>query len=274
MTLSQAMTREELLEFAALDAFGLLDEIDADRYNRAFNDAPPTVQEEVRRVQAELAIDPALIAIEAEPPTSLRDRVLAAVAAAIEREEAQLAPLATIGARRHAGANDAQPPRRLRLFSASMFWRAACFVLAGAVIVLAYQWSVAVQHGNLIAELALRNDAEKQLREMIGFEFTDFVANANGRAVVLRPIVNDYPGQALLYLDPQKSSLCMMATGLPATSGDQTYTLRTKDGSVERRFTSNGVVAALRLDNLAQTLLASAVAWQVVDPRGEVVLQA
>lgn len=280
MTLSQAMTREELLEFAGLDAFGLLDEIDAERYNRAFQDSPPTVQEEIRRVQAELVIDPALIAVEAEPPVSLRERVLAAVAAAIEREEAQLAPLATIGRGRHGEAE--YQPQRLRFASAGMFWRAACFVLAAGCLLMGYQWSSAVRQGNYIAELALRSETEKQLRAMIGPEFTDFIkSNANSRAVALRPADKTYPGQATLYIKDTETgdaSVFLLAMGLPASGENEHYSLRVKVGNAfqdVKQFVSNGIVAAVRLDNLklSAALLASA-SWEIRDASNKIVLSA
>jgi hypothetical protein len=95
------MTQRELLELAALDALGLLDDFEAAIYTRSYHDAPATVQDEIRRLQAEIATDQRLLPGD-EPDPGLRERVLKTVAQAIERDESRLAPLATIGRRRAA----------------------------------------------------------------------------------------------------------------------------------------------------------------------------
>jgi hypothetical protein len=270
------MTREELLECAALDAFGLLDEYDADRYNRSFNDTTPTVQEEIRRLQADLATDGSLITtIDDEPPAALRQRVLAAVAAAIEREEAQLAPLATIGRGRH-GEIDFQP-RRFRFASAGMFWRAACFVLLGAVIVMAFYWTSAVRQNQNMLQTLTNLGVEDRLRELMGSEFTDLIKTGDTnkmRAVALKQGLS--AAQATLYIKEDDATGFVLATGLPATTPEHPYTLRVKldDGWKDvKTFISNGLVAGVRLDSLSSAMIAS-VAWQIVDATGKEVLRA
>ena len=93
MTFIEPMTPRELLELASLDALGLLDTVEEAVYTRSFHDAPATVQDEVLRRQAEIASDLQLLPAD-EPDPNLRERVLKAVAAAVERDEATLAPLA------------------------------------------------------------------------------------------------------------------------------------------------------------------------------------
>ena len=61
MTSQTLLSREELLELAALDAFGLLDEYEAAIFSRSFHHAPAAVQDEVRQLQAEIAADPSLL---------------------------------------------------------------------------------------------------------------------------------------------------------------------------------------------------------------------
>ena len=55
------MPREELLELASLDALGLLDEFDSAHFTRSFHAAPASVQDEIRRLQASIATDAALL---------------------------------------------------------------------------------------------------------------------------------------------------------------------------------------------------------------------
>ena len=61
MTSPEPMTRKELLELAALDVLGLLDEYEAAYYTRSFHHAPATVQDEIKRIQAEVASDESLL---------------------------------------------------------------------------------------------------------------------------------------------------------------------------------------------------------------------
>ena len=83
MTSVEPMTQRQLLELASLDALGLLDDIESTAYTRSFHHAPATVQDEVLRLQAEIASEHLLLPGE-EPDPQLRERVLRAVADAIE----------------------------------------------------------------------------------------------------------------------------------------------------------------------------------------------
>ena len=111
MTSPNPLTREDLLELAALDALGLLDEFDTAHYTRSFHDAPVAVQDEIKQRQAELAADTMLLPDEGPTP-SLRQRVLDAVAEAVEEKDQELAPIAQIGQRYRAMvASGAEPFR-------------------------------------------------------------------------------------------------------------------------------------------------------------------
>lgn len=271
------MSREELLEYAALDAFALLDEYDGDRYTRAFNDAPVALQDEVRRLQADLSTDPSFITSDEDAPFALRERVLAAVAAAIEREEAQLAPLATIGRSRQHDFD--LPARRGRFASAGMFWRAAAFVLAACGLVMAYAWSGAVRQSDDLIKYVTRERDVSQIAQYLGDDFQAFIKHSQGDARVLRPVSDTFPGTATLYVktaDDGKQSAFVLATALPA---NHRYTLKVRvaDAWQEvQNFVSSGVIDGLHLEHLSATVLASAAtaSWQIVDEAGAVVLQA
>ena len=79
MTSVEPMTPRQLLELASLDALGLLDDVESAMYTRSFHDAPATIQDEVLRLQGEIANDHLLLPGE-EPDPELRERVLRAVA--------------------------------------------------------------------------------------------------------------------------------------------------------------------------------------------------
>ncbi|MFM8816768.1 MAG: hypothetical protein ACKOHI_02620, partial [Phycisphaerales bacterium] len=83
---------------AMLDALGMLDEVDAAQFDRAFRDAPPSVQSELRALQAEVAADPAFLSASDEAPAAdLKVRTLARVMTEVDRQEADFAPIAHIG---------------------------------------------------------------------------------------------------------------------------------------------------------------------------------
>lgn len=86
----------DLRSLAVLDAMGMLDEVDAAQFDRAFRDATPALQAELRALQASVAEDPAFRSTE-EPPADLKVRTLARVMTAIDQQDEGLAPIAQIG---------------------------------------------------------------------------------------------------------------------------------------------------------------------------------
>jgi hypothetical protein len=180
MTSPAPYTREELVELAALDALGLLDDYEAAHYTRSLLDAPATVQDEIRELQAQIAADQDLLPVE-EPEAALRQQVLGAVARALDEEASMFAPLATIGrnrARGEAGGGRGLGP-------SGQFWRAAAFVLAGVGVVMAYFWSEVQRQSNRIAELALSNLTDHALATLVGPPVTEFLGDATATRVVL-----------------------------------------------------------------------------------------
>jgi hypothetical protein len=269
------MSREELLDLAALDAFGLLDEYDAALYTRSFHHAPATVQDEVKRLQAELVTDPTLLTVAEEPPEELRARVLAFVAAAREREEAQLAPLATIGRARSDEAAYAGPRRRFS--SSALFWRAATFVLASAVIAMAYSWYNAVQTNVRLAEIALSRGVEDQLRELMGEDFAAFIKTGNSNKTIHTvPLRGDGGAHATLYINESDGVAFLLATSLPPSGPNLRYTLVVDvagQPQAVKAFASNGLVAGVRVSGLSRDMMTST-SWRIVDDANEIVLRA
>ncbi|MHC4348964.1 MAG: hypothetical protein ACYS15_10600, partial [Planctomycetota bacterium] len=157
MTSVELMTPRELLELATLDTFGLLDPVEEDLYTRSFHDAPATVQDEIVRLQAQIAEDLSLLPGD-EPDPSLRERVLKAVAEAIERDDTKLAPLAHIGPRRP---DERGGDGRYAGAAAAQFWRAASFVLAGVSLIMVYFLAIGSQRSDELTKAALYDDAKK-----------------------------------------------------------------------------------------------------------------
>lgn len=150
------MTTGELLEFAAADALGLLDDAERASFDRAFAAAPSSVRELIRAEQASVA-ELGLVLPDVDPDPAMRAKVLARIRAEIER--AQTAPAAAAGsaATRGAGVRTAShgagdrsgsglgfasrpEPRSLGLRRAkrvSAFWRVAAVGASVGAVVLA-----------------------------------------------------------------------------------------------------------------------------------------
>ncbi len=270
MTSPEPMTRQELLELAALDALGLLDRYEAALYTRSFHYASAPVQDEIVRLQAEIVSDESLLPLD-EPDSSLRERVLRKVAEAIEREASEFAPLATIGRRRRHGPGETGG--HLAFGASGQFWRAAAFVMAGAVVVLAYFSSEANRTSNEIARLALTNDTE-QLAVVLGPMGRGFVVG-DSQKIALRPKKTGDNVVGAVYVNETTKLAFVFFDGLKRTNSDD-YTLRVvlEDGSNEnlQTFRSSGIFSGFKVANLSASLLASITKWEITDLAGAVIL--
>lgn len=264
MTSPNTMTPAVLLELAALDAFGLLEDYEAALYDKSFHEAPASVQDEIIRLQSELASDISILPDD-EPDGSLRERVLEAVSKAME----QTAPLATIGG--------SSPSARevFALGRSGQFWRAACFVFMTGLIVSLVFLTKANQHSSRIAELALSQRTHDELTALIGPTFEEFINNPNCTAKAFAATQPAFDGAAVsIYHNESTGQAFLFHLGLP--EADEPYTLRYSVGNsvpVEKaRIESNGFVGGLRLDDLPAALIAN-VTWEITDALGIVVLR-
>ncbi len=173
--------REEIIELAQLEVLGALEGVDGARLERLFRDALPVVQREVIDLQASMAVQSLLLPM-IEPERSLRLRVLASVAQAVEATDAQLAPIALIGRPSAAGrtmattdestssaASETLPAivdgrwrRSARLWRVGFITAIGCLA-ATLVILVATARSVA-----RIGELALQNSSSDELKDLTG----------------------------------------------------------------------------------------------------------
>jgi len=264
------MTREELLEAAALDAYGLLEEYEANLFTRSLLNAPPAIRDEIIELQAALVIDESFLPDETPDP-QLRQRVIDAVNHEIEVSTGDLAPLATIGPeltiadRRKNG---------WRIGFSSMAWRAATFMLTGAAVVLAYFGSVAQHQTNELTKYVMGIVTKEQVRDLIGPDYLDFVANPNGQSKVLRPVNDTYPGTAIVYFHEGLGDGFILGMGLPQSSGPYTVRVVNTDGTATDMgtFRSDGSLASLRLETIAVATLAT-LTWEVTNSEGIVVLR-
>ncbi|MHC4447242.1 MAG: hypothetical protein ACYSXF_05610, partial [Planctomycetota bacterium] len=155
------------------------------------------------------------------------------------------------------------------------FWRAAVFVLAAAVVVLAYFTTDAYRQGNQIAVIALNNNTAKQLEEMIGPTFKDFLFDANTRFIAFEPSDRDATFKAVVLVNEFTNEAFLVTDGLPPSDGAE-YTLRVSHAGgtthTVRRFKSDGTVTGAQLEGIDATALASAT-WLITNGEGNVILR-
>ena len=239
------LSREDLLELAQLGALGMLDEVDAARFERALASASPTVQSEVKALEQTTATDPVLCASE-KPPASLRLRVLARVADEIESDARSGQPLATIGPATtvHTQRSEGRDGRTANAALASesslrdmreliedlsrrnalqrgprqLYWRAASFVLLASLLVSLY-------FNNRLSELSrrladstvarsLEEDVARLAHEFRGF---DFSSARHVDLAAVRPSLDGRPrGHVSVYADLDSGRVAVIGIGFEA----------------------------------------------------------
>jgi hypothetical protein len=255
------MSREELLELAALDAFGLLDRYESALYNRSFHHASAAVQNEIRELQAMFTGDESLLP-DVEPDPELRERVLRAVAKAIEADSERLAPLASIG-RTQQPARESGGRRSLGL--SGQFWRAATFVLAGALLVMIYFNVQQRAEYSVVRDYALGRLTDDQVSEQLGEGLMDFVRNKNSTSVVLRPMDNQSSMHAVLFLDEKTGKGFLYGLNLPERVQCSIHANDADSREVFRRsFESTNLFQGMELNDVSSAMLAR-VTWQIRD---------
>ena len=265
------MTRDELLESAALDAFGLLDEYEALLYTRSFHHAPAAVQDEIIQLQANLVSDETFMTPQ-EPDADLRQRVLDAVAEAIELEAPQLEPLAVIGRARPLAE---VAPRAGRMPFATAWRRVAVFALCASLIVMLYEWSKAKEEGNAIAVSALNVYTDAQLDRLIGPTIKDYLFDPSAKRVFFKPSSAGTGMEAVIFINEGSGQAFLVTQALPA-SKELDYKLSIKDADGARttihKFSSNGLLSGARvaLKDVAYNL--QNVVWEITDRNGQVLL--
>lgn len=269
MTSVELMTPRELLELATLDTFGLLDPVEEDIYTRSFHDAPATVQDEIVRLQAQIAEDLSLLPGD-EPDPSLRERVLKAVAEAIERDDTKLAPLAHIGPRRP---DERGGDGRYAGAAAAQFWRAASFVLAGVSLIMVYFLAIGSQRSDELTKAALYDDAKK-LEVLLKSRPKEFLVD-DSRKIALTAVDPTAEFEASLYINDRTGQILILVDDLPPTDGAE-YVLQVKleDGGTEKvqAFASLGGFGGVRIDNVSVDLIAAVGRWQIAELATGVVL--
>lgn len=276
MSSHEKLSRKQLIEMAALDAFDLLDPDDAAAYNESFFAQPETVQDEIRDLQAAIVEDVSALLPDDDSDRDLRSRVLIAVARRMELETTELAPLASIG-RARSSAVDGDPAsvdRAVRSDRAMHFWRAASFMLAACLVLCAMFLVQVNQHTNKITELVLGKVTHEQLRAMIGPDFEDFIHNPNCQTRVMRPVSDTFSGTAVVYVNEKTSQAFILTIGLPENAGPYTLRIQNPNSEIQnlKRFEPRLIASGIRVENVdAPTLLAAR--WELTDGTNTIILR-
>ncbi len=276
--------REEIIELAQLEVLGALENADCVRLERLFRDSSPLIQREIIDIQAELARQSALLPM-IEPENSLRLRVLATVAQAVEASDSELAPLAAIGrplARSSGGhmgnissESDQLIPVRIAEDAhwrrSALLWRAACIAAIGGLVAAVAFDVVTARQATRISELALQNSVSTELHELLGSDFRKF----RDQRCIVRGLVGSTirdNGSATVYLAPTLDAAFI--TWLDLSPG-QKLILQSidRDSGLVRDAGAFAIVNPIGGTRLEVPLgVANAVSdWQIVDARGAVV---
>ncbi len=247
----QGMTTGEMLELAAVDALGLLDDAEREAFDAAFRRAPSAVRELVRAEQARVA-ELGLALPDVDAPDALREKVLAKVRAEIERSKAAgVAGSVPAGGRAtvHAGGGRPEPrslgirhPRRV-----SSVWRVAAIGASVAAVVLAV---VQVQLRQEITDLNSRSETAALL-DALGLEHVDdlLFADASVQRVRFVPVGDVGRAEATLIRNPDHDRSRLYVKNL-ASRADYTVVALDASGAVVSevaRFESDDLLTSVDL---------------------------
>jgi hypothetical protein len=232
----------DLRALAVLDALGLLDDVDAAQFDRAFRDSPAALQAELRVIQAAAVADPAFLSTE-EPSAELKLQTLTRVMTAVEQQESQFAPIALIGrmasrgSRRVARSVDTKDlveqamelavlRKDVERFTiSSYYWRAASIALTAALTVALVFQLLNSGFALKVSEYALGNASPKQIFQSLDhpgalarFERASFLRGLSSKDVT----ATTESGTLTLAVDTTNGTLMGIAIGVKTGK----YTLR------------------------------------------------
>lgn len=288
MTTCEFPSRDELLELAPLEALGLLDTYEEHQFDQGFASAPPSVQDEVRDLQAAVAAEFGSACQDA-PDRALRYRVLAALSDAVESDDEALAPIAAIGnhsefqRRLERLASQRTSPegsetvadavRRDRAARSSLLWRAAALTLGCGLLVTLYFTNRLSETTRDLAHLALSNQNRIQLqdglRSQVGPTYVTYLDSTS--AVVYSMGGTPEDGAGLLFVEPLNKTGLFIAFDVPQDRGP--FTLVAVDPTTEVKITLATITNAQQIAAVEIDLAGIAgKKFQLVDAAGEIVL--
>jgi hypothetical protein len=240
------MTLYELLESAHLDAMGLLDENEQKAFEDAFRAASPGVQSQIRAEQGRWARTAARL-IDEEPPSSLKPRVLARVAEAIEDETAPIAGLI--------GREGLVLPVR-NASRVSPLWRAAAIGFATAALVSLVTVLDQASQTRRLNEEYLGDRLVGHLTIGFGKDYYhDAIFDGQTKQCVFKHAQGVSAGAAAIFINPEWKGARLFCEQLPDISaGGKEYRVVAVDannkpiGETLKQFNSDGTLMSMSVD--------------------------
>ena len=221
------MRTNDLIEMAALDALGLLDEREHAEYEQAFQAASPALRRQIRAEQQRAAEFEASLLPLVEPTESLKGRVLAKFAEAKALEEAS--GTRAVVHRPGRVVPKVRPSRRV-----SPLWRAASIGLSIAVVVLGVFSLQLQEHNSRLGDAIVVNE----FFDKVGTRhLQDTLFDENTERMILTATADapsTFAAEAVLLINPDWKSARFFCSDLIGTAGDTgTFALAVVDDNGE-----------------------------------------
>ena len=211
----------DLIELAQLDALGLLDEQERAAFEKSFKAAPASIQLLVRESQSRASEIDAWLP-DAKAPASLRQRVLAAVSAAVRSESRQPEVAGRL------------TPAIARSTSVAPYWRAAAIgSMAAALLFGVVTLKLYGDFQSMNNTVQANKLADEWLKEF-GPRFEHALYSSKTEFVQFAPAAAGSRGSAVMLMDAEAESAQFFAKDLPQIDGGYTLALLDPSGNVVR----------------------------------------
>ena len=234
------MNAQQLLEMALLDACGLLETDELERFEAAFAEAPESIKAQIRREQSRFADQSELL-----PDVTPRPELRRLVVDAVRRAAGTAVTADTLRFERMVNTGAVPMPADIHRRRVMPFWRAAAIVLAVTTV---FGGVLSLEMRNQIDEMGNRissiNSADLFLRygNMPGLQ--DAMFGPNSERVLFKPVDPSAEAMAAVFTDTQTSRSYFVCNRLPVLEEGQYELVLLNDDqnyvSTITTFTSNG----------------------------------
>jgi hypothetical protein len=215
------MKTHELLELAALDALGLLDEGERESFDRAFRAAPPALQAQIRREQTRIAGDDSFLP-RVEVPLGLKARVVAAWREAVD---AMAGSATRTSSGRRIGGLTLLPSRGV-----SSLWRAGAIGCAAASVVLAVTMLNVRDEFDKYADVSNQNSQDEFWANEFGARWVRAITSPTTKVVQFDPSSAAVKTGAVLLIDAETNTGHLYVRQLPQAAAGYALVALDADG--------------------------------------------
>ena len=212
------MNAQHLLEMALLDACGLLEADELQRFESAFAEAPESIKAQIRREQSRFA-DQSELLPDVAPRPELRRLVIEAVRRAAGTS---VTPDSLRFERLLAGAGNVPTPAEIHRRRVMPAWRAAAIVL-GVTTVFGAVLSIELR--NQITDMGDRLNSITSADLFLSYGtmpgLRDAMLSPESERVILKPIDPSLSASAAIYTDVNAAQCYLVCHRLPVLAGGQ-----------------------------------------------------